>query len=230
MCEVASSRCRNDASSGLSRSLVISLRHTSGAGSTQRHAGVSSSWSQRAFDAARSRAGGLALGAARPLSSARRLVQATRPSRSSRAWRGVKAKLRRWARGRESDDGNPPDEVAGVADRSTAGAFTERQRALLAVSDELLARRAPRTRLGAPFRRVSATARRSNRACSSGTTKAWRPRSTLSASNSNRAQEGGADLPRVDRATRSAACRRARATPPHTRASRLRRARRSARR
>jgi alkylhydroperoxidase family enzyme len=37
--------------------------------------------------------------------------------------------------------GLTPDEVAGVADRSTAGAFTERQRALLAVSDELLARR-----------------------------------------------------------------------------------------
>jgi alkylhydroperoxidase family enzyme len=38
--------------------------------------------------------------------------------------------------------GLTPDEVAGVADRSPAGAFTERQRALLAVSDELLARRA----------------------------------------------------------------------------------------
>ena len=38
--------------------------------------------------------------------------------------------------------GLTPDEVASVADRSPAGAFTERQRALLAVSDELLARRA----------------------------------------------------------------------------------------
>jgi alkylhydroperoxidase family enzyme len=38
--------------------------------------------------------------------------------------------------------GLTPDEVAGVADRSPAGAFTERQRALLAASDELLARRA----------------------------------------------------------------------------------------
>ena len=38
--------------------------------------------------------------------------------------------------------GLTPDEVAGVADRSLAGAFTERQRALLAVTDELLARRA----------------------------------------------------------------------------------------
>jgi alkylhydroperoxidase family enzyme len=33
------------------------------------------------------------------------------------------------------------DAVAGVADSSPAGGFTERQRALLAVSDELLARR-----------------------------------------------------------------------------------------
>jgi alkylhydroperoxidase family enzyme len=38
--------------------------------------------------------------------------------------------------------GLTPDEVAGVADRSGAGTFTERQRALLAVTDELLARRA----------------------------------------------------------------------------------------
>jgi alkylhydroperoxidase family enzyme len=39
--------------------------------------------------------------------------------------------------------GLTPDEVAGVADPSSpAVAFTERQRALLAVSDELLARRA----------------------------------------------------------------------------------------
>lgn len=38
--------------------------------------------------------------------------------------------------------GLTPDEVAGVADGSGAGTFTERQRALLAVSDELLARRA----------------------------------------------------------------------------------------
>ena len=38
--------------------------------------------------------------------------------------------------------GLTPDEVAGVADSSPAGGFTERQRALLAVSDELLARRA----------------------------------------------------------------------------------------
>jgi alkylhydroperoxidase family enzyme len=38
--------------------------------------------------------------------------------------------------------GLTPDEVAGVADRSPAGTFSERQRALLAVSDELLARRA----------------------------------------------------------------------------------------
>ena len=37
--------------------------------------------------------------------------------------------------------GLTPDEVAGVADRSGAGTF-ERQRALLAVSDELLAGRA----------------------------------------------------------------------------------------
>jgi alkylhydroperoxidase family enzyme len=33
------------------------------------------------------------------------------------------------------------DEVAGVADRTSADGFTERQRTLLAVSDELLARR-----------------------------------------------------------------------------------------
>jgi len=38
--------------------------------------------------------------------------------------------------------GLTPDEVAGVADSSPAGGFTERQRALLAVSDEVLARRA----------------------------------------------------------------------------------------
>ena len=38
--------------------------------------------------------------------------------------------------------GLTPDLVAGVADRSPAGTFSERQRALLAVSDELLARRA----------------------------------------------------------------------------------------
>ena len=38
--------------------------------------------------------------------------------------------------------GLTPDEVAGVADSSPAGGFTERQRALLAASDELLARRA----------------------------------------------------------------------------------------
>jgi alkylhydroperoxidase family enzyme len=38
--------------------------------------------------------------------------------------------------------GLTPDEVAGVADRSPAPVFTERQRALLAVTDELLARRA----------------------------------------------------------------------------------------
>jgi alkylhydroperoxidase family enzyme len=38
--------------------------------------------------------------------------------------------------------GLTPDEVARVADDAPAGAFTERQRALLAVSDELLARRA----------------------------------------------------------------------------------------
>jgi alkylhydroperoxidase family enzyme len=37
--------------------------------------------------------------------------------------------------------GLTPDEVAGVADPSPAGGFTERQRTLLAVSDELLARR-----------------------------------------------------------------------------------------
>jgi alkylhydroperoxidase family enzyme len=35
-----------------------------------------------------------------------------------------------------------PDEVAGVADGPSADAFTQRQRTLLAVSDELLARRA----------------------------------------------------------------------------------------
>jgi alkylhydroperoxidase family enzyme len=38
--------------------------------------------------------------------------------------------------------GLSPDEVAGVADSPPAGGFTERQQALLAVSDELLARRA----------------------------------------------------------------------------------------
>jgi alkylhydroperoxidase family enzyme len=38
--------------------------------------------------------------------------------------------------------GLTPDEVAGVADSSSASGFTERQRALLAVSDELIARRA----------------------------------------------------------------------------------------
>ena len=38
--------------------------------------------------------------------------------------------------------GLTPDEVAGVADSSPAGGFTERQLALLAASDELLARRA----------------------------------------------------------------------------------------
>ena len=38
--------------------------------------------------------------------------------------------------------GLTPDEVAGVADDSPADGFTERQRALLAVCDELLARRA----------------------------------------------------------------------------------------
>jgi 4-carboxymuconolactone decarboxylase len=38
--------------------------------------------------------------------------------------------------------GLTPDEVAGVADGSPARALTERQRALLAVCDELLARRA----------------------------------------------------------------------------------------
>jgi alkylhydroperoxidase family enzyme len=37
--------------------------------------------------------------------------------------------------------GLKPDEVAGVADGFAAGGFTERQRTLLAVSDELLARR-----------------------------------------------------------------------------------------
>jgi alkylhydroperoxidase family enzyme len=38
--------------------------------------------------------------------------------------------------------GLTPDEVAGVAEGSAAGGFTERQRALLAVSDELIAQRA----------------------------------------------------------------------------------------
>ncbi|MGZ5316751.1 MAG: carboxymuconolactone decarboxylase family protein [Solirubrobacterales bacterium] len=38
--------------------------------------------------------------------------------------------------------GLTPDEVAGAADSSPAGGFTERQLALLAASDELLARRA----------------------------------------------------------------------------------------
>lgn len=38
--------------------------------------------------------------------------------------------------------GLTPDEVAGVADSSSAGGLTQRQRTLLAVSDELLARRA----------------------------------------------------------------------------------------
>jgi len=38
--------------------------------------------------------------------------------------------------------GLTPNEVAGIADDPPAGGFTERQRALLAVSDELLARRA----------------------------------------------------------------------------------------
>ena len=38
--------------------------------------------------------------------------------------------------------GLTPDEVAGVAHSSPAGGFTERQLALLAASDELLARRA----------------------------------------------------------------------------------------
>jgi alkylhydroperoxidase family enzyme len=38
--------------------------------------------------------------------------------------------------------GLKPDEVAGVADGFAAGDFTERQRTLLAVSDELLTRRA----------------------------------------------------------------------------------------
>ena len=38
--------------------------------------------------------------------------------------------------------GLTPDEVAGVADGSLAGGFTQRQRTLLAVCDELLARRA----------------------------------------------------------------------------------------
>jgi alkylhydroperoxidase family enzyme len=38
--------------------------------------------------------------------------------------------------------GLTPNEVAGVADGSPAGGFTERQRVLLAVSDELIARRA----------------------------------------------------------------------------------------
>jgi alkylhydroperoxidase family enzyme len=37
--------------------------------------------------------------------------------------------------------GLTPDEVAGVADRASADGFTDRQRTLLAVSDELLARR-----------------------------------------------------------------------------------------
>jgi alkylhydroperoxidase family enzyme len=37
--------------------------------------------------------------------------------------------------------GLTPDEVAGVADSSSADGFTQRQRTLLAVSDELLARR-----------------------------------------------------------------------------------------
>jgi alkylhydroperoxidase family enzyme len=37
--------------------------------------------------------------------------------------------------------GLTPDEVAGVADNPAAGGFTERQRALLAVCDELLAQR-----------------------------------------------------------------------------------------
>lgn len=37
--------------------------------------------------------------------------------------------------------GLTPEEVAGVADDPPAGCFTDRQRALLAVSDELLARR-----------------------------------------------------------------------------------------
>jgi alkylhydroperoxidase family enzyme len=38
--------------------------------------------------------------------------------------------------------GLTPDEVGGVADDSAAGGFTDRQRALLAASDELIARRA----------------------------------------------------------------------------------------
>jgi alkylhydroperoxidase family enzyme len=37
--------------------------------------------------------------------------------------------------------GLTPDEVAGVADRASGDGFTDRQRTLLAVSDELLARR-----------------------------------------------------------------------------------------
>jgi hypothetical protein len=38
--------------------------------------------------------------------------------------------------------GLTPDEVAGVADCASAGGFTQRQRTLLEVCDELLARRA----------------------------------------------------------------------------------------
>ena len=110
--------------------------------------------------------------------------------------------------------GLTPDEIAGVAGESPAGAL-HRAPADAAGRQRRAARpaRALRLRPGARSGRVSATARRSSCACWSGTTKAWRPRSAPSESRSSRVLS-----PR----------RRARATPPRTRASCLRRARRSA--
>ena len=61
--------------------------------------------------------------------------------------------------------GLTPDEVAGIADSLPANVLSERQRTLLAVSDELLARRALSDMTWSAVRRPSATERRSSCAC-----------------------------------------------------------------
>ena len=156
----------------------------------------------RSAAAARHRAGDPAGRVAVPL--AIRMAAA----RADRAARGVDARRGR-GRGRPFSGRRPSPSVSGrcwpSATSCSRGARS-------------------RTRRGAPFRRVSATARRSSCACSSGTTKAWRPRSAHSASNSSRARRAELIGPRP-----LSPGRRARPTPPRTRASRFPRARRSAR-
>jgi alkylhydroperoxidase family enzyme len=61
--------------------------------------------------------------------------------------------------------GLSPDEVAGVADGPASADLTQRQRTLLAVSDELLAGRAVSDATWSAVQEPSATARRSNCAC-----------------------------------------------------------------